>query len=143
MALILTSDYNDARALVNDTMLRAQNGEVQASDGSQLRDWVFATMKSIFHSNYKNRQATVVDPTVSYYDLIADDSVEVPIEGVYSVHQLSLEICNFTPAYRIPYSLYVMGYHLEDIAVRTHTTIRRVKTLILRAEGRIRIKLSI
>lgn len=68
-AYMLTSNYDDAYDLLQDTTLKALDNEDKYVDNVNFKGWVFTIMRNIFINNYRKvvRSSTVVDKTEDLY----------------------------------------------------------------------------
>ena len=64
-AYTLTSNYEDAQDLVQETYLKALTNREKFTDNTNLKAWTFTIMKNTFINNYRQnvRSNTILDKT--------------------------------------------------------------------------------
>ena len=94
-AYMLTSNYDDAYDLLQDTTLKALDNEDKYVDNVNFKGWVFTIMRNIFINNYRKvvRSSTVVDKTEDLYhlNLPQDSGFQTP-EGSFAAMENRREI---------------------------------------------------
>jgi RNA polymerase sigma-70 factor (ECF subfamily) len=67
----LTLNSDDAKDLLQDTILKAFRYKEKYAEHTNLKAWMFTIMKNTFINNYrkKKRANTVLDQTADYYHL--------------------------------------------------------------------------
>lgn len=144
-AISLTSNREDANDLLQDTTLKALDNEDKFEPESNFKSWVFTIMRNIFINNYRRmvRTATVVDTSEDQYMLNTPetDSAVTP-DDTMAEKEITATINSFPDAYRIPFSMYVAGYHYAEIAQRMHLPLGTIKSRIYYARRYLQNRLS-
>lgn len=115
-AFILTSNRDDAYALLNDTNSAVLAHEDAIPASGSVKDWAFAVMKSIFNSKYAAHHHTIEVDTRYYQITISEE--QYTTAGVSEIHTLTDELQALDPIYSSLYNLYIAGYTCEEIAHR-------------------------
>ena len=145
-AIMLTNNRDDALDLLQDTTLKALDNEGGYTENTNFKGWVFTIMRNIFINRYRRmmRVSMVVDKSDDLYQLNNLDTaagIATP-EDSYAAREISSVISSFSDDYRIPFSMYVAGYHYAEIARHMHLPLGTVKSRIYYARQSLRLKLK-
>lgn len=144
-AYALTSNRDDAYDLVQDTTLRALDNEDKFVENSNFKGWVFTIMRNLFINNYRREKNTNVinDTSDDLYmlNMSQESSVETP-EGAISVLEIREMLHSFNDDLRIPFTMYLSGYHYAEIAEHMNMPIGTVKSRIYLARKRLQSQLA-
>jgi RNA polymerase sigma-70 factor (ECF subfamily) len=103
-ALILTSNREEAKDLLQETTLRALDNREKYYENVNFKGWVFTIMHNIFVNNYRRvvRSQTMIDQTENLYHLNMpqDSGFETP-EGAYTVSEISRVINSFSDLIKV------------------------------------------
>lgn len=139
-AYMLTSNYDDAYDLLQDTTLKALDNEDKYVDNVNFKGWVFTIMRNIFINNYRKvvRSSTVVDKTEDLYhlNLPQDSGFQTP-EGSFAAMEITKAINSFSDEYRVPFSMHVAGYKYNEIAEKMNLLLGTVKSRIFFARQKL------
>lgn len=139
-AYMLTSDYDDAHDLLQDTTLKALDNEEKYAANTNFKAWVFTIMRNLFINNFRRvgRNATTLDSVENQCHLNQqqDSGLETP-EGACSVSEISSAIDRFADEYRIPFSLFLAGYKYTEISDMMELPLGTVKSRIYMARKRL------
>lgn len=132
-AYTLTSNYEDAQDLVQETYLKALSNRDKFADDTNLKAWTFTIMKNTFINNYRQnvRSNTIVDKTDDLYYLNLPKSSKVGIpDADISVKEIEREIQRIDEEQRTPFEMYHAGYKYKEIADHLNLNIGTVKSRI-------------
>jgi RNA polymerase sigma-70 factor (ECF subfamily) len=132
-AMSLTSDYERAQDLVQDTYLKAITYQDKFVDYTNLKAWVFTIMKNTFINNYRRgiKENTIVDSTQDlYYINTSDDKGFISPDSVYSEAEIEKAIDSLEDEFRIPFRMHIDGYKYKEIADELNLKIGTVKSRI-------------
>lgn len=139
-AYMLTSNYDDAYDLLQDTTLKALDNEDKYVDNVNFKGWVFTIMRNIFINNYRKvvRSSTVVDKTEDLYhiNLPQDSGFQTP-EGSFAAMEITKAINSFSDEYRVPFSMHVAGYKYNEIAEKMNLPLGTEKSRIFFARQKL------
>lgn len=139
-AYMLTSNYDDAYDLLQDTTLKALDNEDKYVDNVNFKGWVFTIMRNIFINNYRKvvRSSTVVDKTEDLYhiNLPQDSGFQTP-EGSFAAMEITKAINSFSDEYRVSFSMHVAGYKYNEIAEKMNLPLGTVKSRIFFARQKL------
>ena len=132
-AYTLTSNYDDAQDLVQETYLKALTNREKFSDNTNLKAWTFTIMKNTFINNYRQniRNNTIVDKTddLYYLNLSQESNIGLP-DSDYSAREIEDVVSQITPEQRKPFEMYNQGYKYKEIADHLNLSIGTVKSRI-------------
>ena len=144
-AYTLTSNRDDAYDLLQDTTLKALDSEDKYVDNVNFKGWVFTIMRNLFINNYRKqiRSIVVVDRSDDLYQLNSalDTRSEDP-EDAINASQITDAIKSIPKEYGRPLSLFISGYHYDEIAQRMNLPLGTVKSRIFQARQRLQRILS-
>ena len=144
-ALKLTSNYDDAHDLLQDTTCKALVNEQKYVDDSNFRSWVFTIMRNIFINNYRKmmRDQTFVDQTENQYHLnTPSESYVESTETAYDLKEMHRIVNALPKEYRIPFSMHVAGFKYREIAEKLDLPLGTVKSRIFFTRQRLQRELK-
>lgn len=132
-ALSLTANDEDARDLLQETILKALTYRKQFTANTNFKAWVFTIMKNTFINNYRRNQKTrnTFDGNedalrVAYKRNYASETPEM----VHSVTEMNRYIERLDDDFRIPFKMHTDGYKYKEIAEQLELPIGTVKSRI-------------
>jgi RNA polymerase sigma-70 factor (ECF subfamily) len=132
-ALKLTGNRDDAYDLVQDTTLKALDNQMKYIDNVNFKGWVMTIMRNIFINNYRKvvSSQTIIDQTEDLYhlNLPQDSGFESP-QGSYDIKEINNAIAHLSDELRVPFSMFLAGYHYHEIASNLTLPIGTVKSRI-------------
>lgn len=132
-AFKLTSDYEDANDLLQDTTLRALDNEDKYEAETNFKGWMYTIMRNIFINNYRKavRDKTFIDKTGNMFYLNSRIALEADsTEGAYDMKEMHRIVKSLPKEYRIPFSMFVSGFKYREIADKLGLPIGTVKSRI-------------
>ncbi|MGI6321620.1 MAG: RNA polymerase sigma factor [Bacteroidales bacterium] len=132
-AYSLTNNEDDAKDLVQDTLLKAMTNMDKFQENTNIKAWTFTIMKNTFINNYRRRVKanTIIDTTDDMY-LINTSSI-IPADHA-ETQQNTKEIVNaiktLEPEQRKPFEMHVAGFKYKEIADHMDISIGTVKSRI-------------
>ena len=144
-AMKLTSDYEDAQDLLQDTTCKALVNETKYVDDSNFKSWVFTIMRNIFINNYRKvvRSQTTVDTTDDLYQLNLPqvETSETP-ENSYALMEVTQAVSKLPKEYLEPFRMHVSGYKYHEIAETLGLPLGTVKSRIFFAKQKLQGQLK-
>jgi len=139
-AFKFTRDMEDANDLIQDTVLKALRYKDNFQEGTNIRGWLYTIMRNIFINNYKRKafQNTFLDKTDdSFFINSSQDLGFDSISSQINHADIVTAINSLTDEYRIPFNMFVEGYHYEEIAAHIGIPIGTVKSRIFHARQKL------
>ena len=132
-AYSLTSDFEDARDLLQETFLKAISYRDKFADNTNLKAWTFTIMKNTFINNYRraSKANTTFDNTENLYylNLNQESGLENPDEFM-SAKEIRLNIDLLEDEFKIPFLMHLKGFKYKEIAEKLNLKIGTVKSRI-------------
>ena len=129
----LTSDMEQARELLQETVLKVLTNEKKYEANTNFKAWVLTIMRNIFINNYreKTRHAMTVDNTkdAQTLSLYHESKLETP-EGLYSTKEILRAINNISEHYRTPFNMFVAGFKYTEIAKKLNMPLGTAKSRV-------------
>ena len=132
-ALSLTSNRDDAKDLLQETMLKAITYRDQFVQYTNLKAWAYTIMKNTFINNYRRnvRQNTAFDNTKDLFFLNQNkDTINVEPDSAYSAQEISKIIDSLEDEFKIPFKMHTEGFKYKEIAQKLDLKIGTVKSRI-------------
>ena len=131
-ALSLTSNKDDAKDLLQETMLKAMTYREQFVNQVNLRAWAYTIMKNTFINNYRRniRRNTALDTTQNLFFLNQSRKVEVAPDSYYSALEISKLIEGLEDDFRVPFKMHLEGYKYKEISDKLGVKLGTVKSRI-------------
>ncbi len=138
-AMTLTANRDDARDLTQETTLKALTNIDKFYNNKNFKGWIFTIMHNIFVNNYRKavRIQTVINLTdnLNYLDLPQESGFESP-ESYFSRAEINGMLNSFPDIYKVPFTMYLLGYKYEEIARQLKLPLGTVKCRIFYARKR-------
>lgn len=132
-ALSLTSNRDDAKDLLQETMLKAITYREQFVQYTNLKAWAYTIMKNTFINNYRRnvRQNTAFDNTKDLFFLNQNrDTINVEPDSAYAAQEISKIIDSLEDEFKIPFKMHTEGFKYKEIAQKLDLKIGTVKSRI-------------
>ncbi|MBC7448088.1 MAG: RNA polymerase sigma factor [Hymenobacteraceae bacterium] len=146
-AMNLTRDADDAKDLVQETLLKALMNRDKFRVGTNLKAWLYTIMRNTFINNYNKitKRHQPIDAT-EYFQYFNTDENYITQNGASSsfvMTDLHAAIGQLEEAYRTPFMMYYIGYKYLEIAEKLRIPIGTVKNRIHIARKELKAKLTI
>jgi RNA polymerase sigma-70 factor (ECF subfamily) len=135
-ALNLTSNDEEAKDLLQETLLKAISNRDKFIEKTNLKAWCYTIMKNIFINNYRRavKKKTIVDNTKDLYFInIPQSNSSFAPESTYSEREILKKIEILKDEYKVPFNMYFDGYKYKEIADYLDLPIGTVKSRIFLA----------
>ena len=145
-ALTFTRNDEDAKDLVQETLMKAVRYSDLFNEGTNLKGWLFTILRNTFINNYKKNikseaMFTVCDE-ISSAQLKRSASGNLG-ENMCMMDDIQCALKKLQPEYYIPFIKYFEGYKYHEIAEELEIPIGTVKTRIHIARGILKKNLKI
>ena len=138
-ALGFTRNGADADDLVQDTMVKALRYKNNFKEGTNMKGWLY-TIMYIFINNYKRKkfQNTVLDSTDNQFFINASQNYRADtVTTVINENDILEAIEGLKPDFRKPFTMFLDGYHYDEIAEEMEIPMGTVKSRIFHARKKL------
>jgi len=134
VAMNLTRDADDAKDLVQETLLKALLNKDKFKAGTNLKAWLYTIMRNTFINNYNKitKRSSNIDST-EYFQYFNTDENYITHNGAttdFVVRDINEAIASLGTDYRTPFMMYYIGYKYLEIAEKLQIPIGTVKNRI-------------
>lgn len=143
-ALKFTGNEEEAKDLLQETMLKAISYREKFKKGTNLKAWMYTIMKNTFINNYRKamRANTIIDTTEENYFINQTKvSEEHNPESVYNFNEIKQAVDQLEDTYRVPFTLHFEGFRYKEIADKLGVPIGTVKSRIFLARRKLMLSL--
>lgn len=143
-ALGFTRDMEDAEDLIQDTMVKALRYKNNFKEGTNIKGWLYTIMRNIFINNYKRKkfQNTILDTTDNQFYLNSGSMQEDTVTSVINEKDIHDAIGRLKGEFRIPFTMFMEGFHYDEIAEELDIPMGTVKSRIFHARKKLGAELK-
>ncbi|WP_316850535.1 RNA polymerase sigma factor [Pedobacter agri] len=135
-ALKFTNNEDDAKDLVQETLIKGMRFCQNFDEGTNLRGWLYVIMKNTFindfRKNVRKKDLITTDEELSSAQLSKSATVNTS-NTTFAMEDINKAMSSIKPDYSIPFQLYFEGYKYEEISQQLDIPIGTVKTHIHQA----------
>ena len=130
-AMSLTANSEDAKDLVQETLLKALTYRDKYQSDTNLKAWTFTIMKNTFINIYRKnvKHGMVLDGSDNQY-LMNSRPTQLTPESDMAHSEVSRKVSQLEPEFRIPFQMHTQGYKYKEIAEKLNLKIGTVKSRI-------------
>jgi len=132
-ALSLTSNREEAKDLLQETLLKAIINREQFVNYSNLKAWTYTIMKNTFINRYRQtvRQNNILDSTKNLYFLNQSRKMyDIAPDSNYAILEINKLIDDLDNEYKIPFKLLLEGFRYKEISEKLGLRLGTVKSRI-------------
>lgn len=144
-ALNLTANDDNAKDLLQETMIKAIIYKDKFAEATNLKAWLYTIMKNLFINNYRRQVKTrsVIDSTDNLHYINARQAVAPrQAESVMNEKEICAAINNLPTEFSVAFKMYFDGYKYKEIAEHMGVPIGTVKSRIFVARKNLMDKLQ-
>ncbi|NEM97333.1 RNA polymerase sigma factor [Pontibacter burrus] len=134
VAFNLTRDVDDAKDLVQETMLKALSNKDKFKAGTNLKAWLYTIMRNTFINNYNKitKRSSNIDSTEYLQYLNTNENYITQNKGTatFVMNDINEAIAGLNEEHRTPFMMYYIGYKYTEIAEKLQIPIGTVKNRI-------------
>ena len=134
VAINLTRNADDAKDLVQETLLKALANREKFNAGTNLKAWLYTIMRNTFINNYNKitKRSSNIDSTEYLQYQNTDDSFVTVNKGMaaFVMSDIKAAIARLNEEHRRPFMMYYIGYKYLEIAEKLNIPIGTVKNRI-------------
>jgi RNA polymerase sigma factor (sigma-70 family) len=132
-AMRLTKDLDDAKDLLQDTMIKAFTNRDKFENGTNLKAWMYTIMKNTFITNYQKliKKNTFIDTTENLHYINSTHYVSLNYATTnFALEDINKAINILDEDYKTPFMMYFRGFKYYEIADKLEIPIGTVKNRI-------------
>ncbi len=136
----LTTNREEARDLVQETIYKALSNQDKFEEKTNLKSWAFTILKNTFINNYRRNTRTriILDKTQDLYFISKpQDSGFISPDSNFSVKEIRKAINLLENDYKKPFVMHTEGYKYKEIADEIGIPIGSVKSRIFIARKKL------
>lgn len=147
VAMNLTRDADDAKDLVQETLLKALSNKEKFKTGTNLKAWLYTIMRNTFINSYNKitKRNSKIDST-EYFQYYNTDDAFITYNGATSTFimgDINQAIERLNEDFRTPFLMYYFGYKYLEIAEHLQIPIGTVKNRIHIARKELKTSLNV
>jgi RNA polymerase sigma factor (sigma-70 family) len=145
IAIKFTRDEENARDLLQETLLKAFRNREKFRDGTNLKAWLYTIMRNTFITHYHRviRHNTFTDPTDDQHFLnSASKTVKNEAYSTLAMEEITEAVEGLSYVYQTPFMMYYLGYKYHEIADILEIPIGTVKNRIHIARKQLKSQLK-
>ncbi len=144
-AMKLTMNVDDAKDLLQDTMLKALRNQDKYKEDINFKGWIITMMRNIFFNNYHRLyRIKATEEKFTYLlnqDFDFENENDSP-EKTYNMNEILMIINKLDENTRIPFSMYLSGYKYKEISEQTQIPLGTIKSRIFFARKGLQLELK-
>ena len=147
VAMNLTRDFDEAKDLVQETLLKALTNRDKFKAGTNLKAWLYTIMRNSFINNYNKitKRSSNIDSD-DYFLYINTDKNFIAQNGAtgkFALNDINKAIEGLDEDFRTPFMMYFTGFKYLEIAEKLRIPIGTVKNRIHIARKELKQLLSV
>lgn len=137
-AYSLTSNTEEAKDLLQETMLKALSNREKFTDPRNFNSWAYTIMKNTFINNYRRnvKSNTIFNKTEGNENL-AHHLEAISPESEHAYKELIKKVDSLQDDFRIPFQMFTDGFKYKEIAEHLNIPIGTVKSKIFFARQKL------
>ncbi len=142
-AMSLTANSDNAKDLVQESLLKALIYQNKYQSNTNLKAWVFTIMKNTFINNYRKmiKHGLILDSSENQYVMNNKPTPFTPEADMVQDEVLN-KINQLEPEFHIPFQMHTAGYKYKEIAEKLNLKIGTVKSRIFFSRQKLMIALK-
>lgn len=143
-ALKLTQNQDDAKDLMQDTLVRAFTYRSRFRKGTNFRAWISTIMRNAFISEYRKRKrrGEMEESIETVMHMVQDKASGTASDQTAHLKDLIGIIDQLDSKYRLPFLMFLNGFSYIEISQHFDIPIGTVKSRLSTARDRLRHKIK-
>jgi len=147
VAMNLTRDFDEAKDLVQETLLKALTNRDKFKAGTNLKAWLYTIMRNSFINNYNKitKRSSNIDSDDYFLYINTDQNfiAQNGATGKFALNDINKAIEGLDEDFRTPFMMYFTGFKYLEIAEKLRIPIGTVKNRIHIARKELKQLLSV
>ncbi len=137
-AYSLTTDHEEAKDLLQETMLKALTNRDKFTDPRNFNSWAYTIMKNTFINNYRrNAKSNTIFNKTDNNENLPHKLEAISPESEHAFKEIKKKVDNLQDDFRIPFQMFTDGFKYKEIAEELNIPIGTVKSKIFFARQKL------
>ncbi len=137
-AYSLTSNTEEAKDLLQETMLKALSNRDKFTDPRNFNSWAYTIMKNTFINNYRrNVKSNTIFNKAENNENLAHKQEAISPDSEHAFKELVKKVDSLQDDFRIPFQMFTDGFKYKEIADELNIPIGTVKSKIFFARQKL------
>lgn len=139
-AMRLTRDKENAKDLMQETLMRCFNKRDRFQMGTNFKSWATTVMYNAYINIYRRKKTKnkVVKPIEDFNYLVENKSKEGSTDSIMMMKELNATVNSLSDDFKIPFQMFIDGFHYEEIANELEPPLGTIKSRIFYARKKLR-----
>jgi len=137
-AMRLTRNTENARDLMQETLMRSFDKRDRFQSGTNFKSWVTTIMYNSFVNQYRKNKTKnkIIKPIEDY--MVEKPSGRAGADSLFLLKDLKEMINNLSEGLRVPFQLHLDGYHYDEISEKLNIPMGTTKSRIFYARKQLK-----
>ncbi len=137
-AYSLTTNQEEAKDLLQETMLKALTNRDKFTDPRNFNSWAYTIMKNTFINNYRrNAKSNTIFNKAENNENLAHKQQAISPESEHAYKEIRKKVNNLQNDFRVPFQMFTEGFKYKEIAEKLDIPIGTVKSKIFFARQKL------
>jgi RNA polymerase sigma factor (sigma-70 family) len=137
-AYSLTSNSEEAKDLLQETILKALTNRDKFTDPRNFNSWAYTIMKNTFINNYRrNVKSNTIFNKTGNNENIPHKQEAISPESEHAYKEIQKKVNSLQDDFRIPFQMFTDGFKYKEIAEKLDIPIGTVKSKIFFARQKL------
>ena len=139
-AMKLTRNRENAKDLMQETLLRSYKNKERFQEGTNFKAWLTTIMYNSYVNGYRKKKTRnkVVKPIEDFTYMVENKSTEGDAHSIIMAKELRKMVNRLTDDFKVPFQMFVDGYHYDEIAEQVQLPMGTVKSRIFYARKKLK-----
>jgi RNA polymerase sigma-70 factor (ECF subfamily) len=139
-AMKLTRNQEDAKDLMQETLMRAYGNLHRFQSGTNFKAWISTIMRNSFINNYRKMKTRkqVEKPVEDFLFAVESTSISDNAFSIIMHQELTNLVDRLDDGYKVPFLMYFQGYHYNEISQKMEIPMGTVKSRIFFARKKLK-----
>lgn len=137
-AYSLTANPEEAKDLLQETMLKALTNRDKFTDPRNFNSWAYTIMKNTFINNYRrNVKSNTIFNKAENNENLAHKQEAISPESEHAYKEIRKKVDGLQDDFRVPFQMFTEGFKYKEIAEKLDIPIGTVKSKIFFARQKL------
>ena len=143
-AMKLTKNREDAKDLMQETLMRSFSKRDRFNDGTNFKAWMTTIMYNSFVNHYRKRRTrNKIETPIETCELAIDNKPATDnVQSVIMHKELEQMVTDLPEDYQVPFQMFFEGYRYDEISEKVGIPMGTVKSRIFYARKRLQEKVA-